>query len=131
MLLNYHTQRRCEACGYPATHICSGLDTPVVYFCDKHGRQHEADQVCNGQLTRMGAQPTSWWPTPAELLRHMELFRDLKAAVEGLDPAAADTAPYAEWDAAKWRVFNAAVRLVKETVQPDSDAAVPARQTGA
>jgi hypothetical protein len=38
----------------------------------------------------------------------------LVAAVRALDPAAADSKPYDDWDAAKWAVFNAAVRFVKE-----------------
>jgi hypothetical protein len=38
----------------------------------------------------------------------------LIVAVRALDPAAADDKPYRDWDAAKWAVFNAAVRFVKE-----------------
>ena len=33
---------RCEVCEGPATVNCSGLDVPIVWFCDKHGTQHEA-----------------------------------------------------------------------------------------
>lgn len=39
---------------------------------------------------------------------------ELVTAVEGLDPAVSDHQPYQAWDAAKWRVFNAAVRFIKE-----------------
>lgn len=39
-------------------------------------------------------------------------LRALVDAVQGLD-AGGDTQPYDAWDAAKWTVFNAAVRLVK------------------
>ena len=38
----------------------------------------------------------------------------LIVAVRALDPAAADDAPYHHWDAARWAVFNAAVRFVRE-----------------
>ena len=43
----------------------------------------------------------------------------LRDAVQALDPAAADGQPYDAWDAAKWKVFNAAVRLIREHPQPD------------
>jgi len=45
---------RCEACSAPATHVCSSLDEPAVYFCEKHGREHEAAMVCEGRLVKMG-----------------------------------------------------------------------------
>lgn len=48
----------------------------------------------------------------------MRHFQDLKNAVAALDVAAGDDQPYAAWDTAKWRVFNAAVRLVKEGEWP-------------
>jgi len=41
----------------------------------------------------------------------------LIVAVRALDPAAADDEPYDAWDRAKWDVFNAAVRFVRETVR--------------
>lgn len=46
---------KCEVCGAPATHVCSGLDEPAVYFCETHGQEHAAEQVCEGQLVRMGS----------------------------------------------------------------------------
>ncbi len=34
---------KCEGCGYPATHVCSGLDVPALYFCDHCRRIHETE----------------------------------------------------------------------------------------
>lgn len=56
----------------------------------------------------------------------------LHAAVHALDPAAADDQPYGHWDAAKWAVFNAAVRFVKDAedrtaalAEPEAEALSP------
>jgi hypothetical protein len=61
------------------------------------------------------ADPPDWMPSGAELAQHVVLYRRLERAVNELDPAAADDKLQAEWTNAKWNVFNAAVRLVRES----------------
>ncbi len=52
---------RCEICekAEGATWVCAGLDVPMLYFCEKHGREHEAEcpDVKNGRsrLTNVGS----------------------------------------------------------------------------
>ncbi len=41
---------RCDVCQQPATHICRASETLAVYFCERHGHEHEAAHVCHGQL---------------------------------------------------------------------------------
>jgi hypothetical protein len=73
-------------------------------------------------VTRTEEDMPDWMPSGAELLRHRDLYRRLEAAVYALDPAAADDKVREEWVAAKWNVFNAAVRLVRESnVSPPSE----------
>lgn len=35
----------CEACdgATPATHVCSGLEVPALYFCAEHAEWHAAN----------------------------------------------------------------------------------------
>jgi hypothetical protein len=35
---------RCEVCGRPATHTCSGLDVPRLWFCAEHADEHQ--RIC-------------------------------------------------------------------------------------
>lgn len=44
---------RCEVCGIPATHVCSGLDVPAVFFCREHGENHKRDCQCGGTLQEL------------------------------------------------------------------------------
>lgn len=46
---------QCEVCGELATHACSGLDVPVLYFCRTHGESHAQAKCCGGQLVKMGS----------------------------------------------------------------------------
>lgn len=50
---------RCDVCKEPATHCCSGLDSPAVYFCEQHGKEHKAARCCHGTLVKMGATEPS------------------------------------------------------------------------
>ena len=34
----------CEICLGPATHNCSGLDTPMLWFCETHAEEHR--RIC-------------------------------------------------------------------------------------
>jgi hypothetical protein len=44
---------RCEMCLSPATHCCSGLDVPALYFCDRCIVLHEAQ--CDAVATETAA----------------------------------------------------------------------------
>ena len=54
---------RCEVCMATATHVCGGLDEPAVYFCERHGKAHEAAACCEGGLVKMG-EPATPSPVP-------------------------------------------------------------------
>ena len=40
-----------------------GLDEPAVYFCERHGKAHEAAACCEGGLVKMG-EPATPSPVP-------------------------------------------------------------------
>lgn len=46
----------CEVCGIPATHVCSGLEVPAVYFCREHGEAHTKTVQCGGTLREMSSR---------------------------------------------------------------------------
>lgn len=35
---------RCEVCRAPVTHVCGGLDVPMLGFCAEHAEDHR--RVC-------------------------------------------------------------------------------------
>ncbi len=51
----------CEACGKPATHVCSGLDVPELAYCAAHAEVHGdlCEDVRDGRasIVKQGATP--------------------------------------------------------------------------
>jgi hypothetical protein len=49
---------KCESCGKPATHVCSGLDVAALCFCEICARIHRAQcpdvRDERSRVTRMG-----------------------------------------------------------------------------
>jgi len=71
---------------------------------------------CSGVDPQLGLVVRAWVECP-ECIASDPNVAALIVAVRALDPAAADDEPYHHWDAAKWNVFNAAVRFVRENLR--------------
>lgn len=54
---------KCEICGRRATHCCSGLDVPMVYFCQGCAAIHELEcpevQAGEAIVVRMESKPVA------------------------------------------------------------------------
>lgn len=85
--------------------------------CTSQPTRSKFSQVAEGGESDTGAGSEPADSLPLSAVGRLPALPDEKLieAVRALDPAAADDQPYSAWDAAKWTVFNAAVRFVKES----------------
>jgi hypothetical protein len=51
----------CEYCGVQATHVCEGPNMGSIYFCEDHGKEHEAHHKCGGTLRKLLVPEKRHW----------------------------------------------------------------------
>jgi hypothetical protein len=44
-----------------ATHVCEGPNMGSIYFCEEHGKEHEAHRKCEGTLRKLLVPEKRHW----------------------------------------------------------------------